>query len=143
MTDDKPYILYVDDSEDDILMAKRAFKKNHLTTTIITLTDGQECLDYLFSEGEYVGVMHHLPLVLLLDLNMPRLDGFEVLEAMRKTTATKNLPVVVLTTSNAENDIAKAYDLGANSFITKPLKTEDFFRTIVDIDVYWTIHNKP
>ena len=142
MTNSKPYILYVDDSEDDVLMAERAFKKSNLSTDIITLTDGQECIDYIFSEGEYEGKVHELPIVILLDLNMPRVNGFEVLEHLRNNEKTKTLPVVVLTTSDAENDVSKAYDLGANSFITKPLKTEDFFNTIVDIDVYWTVHNK-
>ena len=142
MTNSKPYILYVDDSEDDVLMAKRAFKKSNLSTDIITLTDGQECIDYIFSEGEYEGSVHELPIVILLDLNMPRVNGFEVLEQLRNNDKTKTLPIVVLTTSDADNDVSKAYDLGANSFITKPLKTEDFFNTIVDIDVYWTVHNK-
>lgn len=142
MTERLPYILYVDDSEEDIIMAKRAFKKSNLSTEIVTLTDGQECIDYLFSVGEFEGESHTLPLVLLLDLNMPRFSGFEVLEHLRSHDETKALPIVVLTTSDAENDISKAYDLGANSYITKPLQTENFFHTIVDIDVYWTLHNK-
>jgi len=142
MPETNNYILYVDDSEDDVLMAKRAFKKNKLTTEIITLTDGQECIDYIFSEGDYQGKNNGLPLVILLDLNMPRVNGFEVLEHLRSKELTKQIPIVVLTTSDAENDIARAYELGANSFITKPLQTEDFFRTIIDIDMYWSVHNK-
>lgn len=138
----KNYILYVDDSEDDTLMARRAFKKNNLTTTIVTLTDGQECLDYLFSEGEFSDQESVLPLVLLLDLNMPRVDGFEVLQQLKQCEKTKRLPVVVLTTSDAKNDIAKAYELGTNSYITKPLKTEDFLKMIADLDMYWSVHNQ-
>lgn len=142
MSENGAYILYVDDSEDDVLMAKRAFKKSKLSTEIVTLTDGQECIDYLFSEGDFQGKNHSLPIVILLDLNMPRVSGFEVLEYLRSQEKTKEVPVVVLTTSNADNDIKRAYELGANSFITKPLETEDFFHTIIDIDVYWSLHNK-
>ncbi len=142
MSENGAYILYVDDSEDDVLMAKRAFKKSKLSTEIVTLTDGQECIDYLFSEGDFQGKNHGLPIVILLDLNMPRVSGFEVLEYLRSQEKTKEVPVVVLTTSNADNDIKRAYELGANSFITKPLETEDFFHTIIDIDVYWSLHNK-
>lgn len=144
MTDDTatPYIMYVDDSEDDIFMAQRAFKKSCLATKIITLSDGQECLDYLFSEGEYANEPHNLPLVILLDLNMPRVGGLEVLERLRANQKTKRIPVVVLTTSDADSDIDTAYDLGANSFITKPMQTEDFFKTIQEMELYWTVHNK-
>jgi len=142
MAEKKSYILYVDDSEDDVLMAKRAFKKSHLSTEIITLSDGQECIDYIFSEGDFAGSDHDLPIVILLDLNMPRVSGFEVLECLRSKESTLHLPIVVLTTSNAKVDIARAYELGANSFITKPLQTEDFFKTIIDIDMYWSVHNK-
>jgi CheY-like chemotaxis protein len=142
MSEEKHYILYVDDSEDDVIMARRAFKKSNLATDIVTLTDGQECIDYIFAEGDFQGEHHNLPMVILLDLNMPRVDGFEVLEYLRSHEVTKNIPIVVLTTSDAQNDISKAYELGANSFITKPLKTEDFFSTIVDINMYWSVHNK-
>ena len=118
MPETSSYILYVDDSEDDVIMARRAFKKSNLKTEIVTLTDGQECIDYIFSEGDYQGQNNSFPIVILLDLNMPRVDGFEVLKHLRSNDLTKQIPIVVLTTSDANNDIAKAYELGANSFIT-------------------------
>ena len=109
---------------------------------IVTLKDGQECLDYLFSKGEYADEPHDFPLVILLDLNMPRVGGLEVLERLRADKRTRLIPVIVLTTSDADVDIDTAYDLGANSFITKPMRTEDFFNTIQEIELYWTLHNK-
>jgi len=141
MSNSKPYIMYVDDSEDDIIMARRAFKKSKLLNDIVTLSDGQECLDYIFGEGEFDTKPERLPAVILLDLNMPRLGGFEVLERLRKEQSTNSLPVVVLTTSDADMDITQAYQLGANSFITKPFNTEDFMDAILQLEIYWTVHN--
>lgn len=142
MVNNKAYVLYVDDSEDDTIMAKRAFNKSHFANDIVILTDGQECIDYMFYENDYKNKEHDFPVVILLDLNMPRLSGFDVLKRLRENEATRLIPIVVLTTSDAENDILKAYELGANSFITKPIKTEDFFNTIQELDMYWSVHNK-
>ncbi len=142
MTENKPYILYVDDSEDDVLMATRAFRKSNLENSIVTLTDGQECLDYLFNQGEYEHKSHNMPEVILLDLNMPRLDGFQTLEQLRANEQTRMVPIVVLTTSDANDDISRSYELGANSYITKPIQTEDFCSAILSMEVYWTVYNK-
>jgi len=142
MSEQQPYILYVDDSEDDIIMAKRAFRKSNLKNNIVTLTDGQECLDYLFGEGEYENQQHDMPEVILLDLNMPRLDGFQTLEQLRANDKTSQLPVVVLTTSDSNDDISRSYELGANSYITKSIQTEDFCQAIISLEIYWTVYNK-
>lgn len=141
MEDKVTFVLYVDDNEDDIIMAKRAFKKSHFKNEIVTVTDGQECLDYLFCEGDYKDKKKNLPVVILLDLNMPRLSGFDVLVKLRENEFTHLVPIVVLTTSDAEKDILKAYELGANSYITKPIQTEDFFKTIETLNMYWALHN--
>jgi len=142
MTENKPYILYVDDSEDDILMAKRALLKSKLENDIVCLTDGQECLDYLFNQGEHENAAHTMPEVILLDLNMPRLDGFQTLEKLRAHEQTKMVPIVVLTTSDANTDISRSYELGANSYITKPIQTEEFCSAILSLEIYWTLYNK-
>lgn len=132
----------MEDSEDDVIIAMRAFKKSHLTNKVIALSDGQECIDYLFGEGEYQGKAHDLPVFIMLDLNMPRVDGFGVLETLSQNERTKKIPIVVLTTSDAEHDMEKAYSLGANSYITKPVQSEHFFKTIQDLEIYWTVLNK-
>ncbi len=137
------YILYVDDNEDDTFMAQRALKKSKLSNQFKYLSDGQECIDYLLNEGEFSGQLHELPLVLLLDINMPRVGGFEVLTHLRAEERTKLLPIVMLTTSDTSTDIERAYALGANSYITKPVDTEQFFHAIQELEVYWTLHNKP
>ena len=141
MADDNSYILYVDDSEDDTIMAKRAFDKSHFTNEIVILSDGQECVDFLFHENEFKNNERGFPVVILLDLNMPRLSGFDVLKKLRENESTHLIPIVVLTTSDAESDILKSYELGANSYITKPLQTEEFFKTIQTLDMYWSVHN--
>jgi len=137
------YILYVDDNEDDTFMAQRALKKSKLSNQFKYLTDGQECIDFLLCEGEFSGQPHDLPLVLLLDINMPRVGGFEVLTRLRAEVRTKLLPIVMLTTSDTNSDIERAYSLGANSYITKPVDTEQFFNAIQELEIYWTLHNKP
>jgi len=133
-------ILLVDDNPDDVELAERAFKRSRLGNRLITKRDGQEALDYLLGKGDDAR-MSPLPDLILLDLNMPRVDGLEVLRRMRAAKRTRWLPVVVLTTSDEQRDIAASYRLGANSYIRKPVDMQDFLDTIRSVETYWTSRN--
>jgi two-component system response regulator len=135
-------ILLVDDNLDDIELTKRAFRRSALGNRLITKRDGQEALDYLLGTGKGTGPAP-LPDLMLLDLNMPKLDGLEVLRRMRAAERTRSLPVVVLTTSDEQRDIAASYRLGANSYIRKPVDMRDFMEAIQCVEKYWTIRNLP
>ena len=124
MKKQQQYILLVDDNEDDIDLTLRALQQGHLTNHVEVVRDGQEALDYLFSEGEYADQHHDLPVVVLLDLNMPRLGGLDALKRIRAEPTTELLPVVILTTSDEQRDVIQSYQLGANSFVQKPVTTE-------------------
>lgn len=135
------YILLVDDNEDDIDLTLRAIKQGKLTNKIVITHDGQEVLDYLFAEGDYEGEEHELPIVVLLDLNMPRVGGLDVLKRLRAEPRTEILPVVILTTSDEQIDMIRSYKLGANSFVRKPVDVENFFQAIQDLQMYWSVRN--
>ena len=135
-------ILLVEDNPDDVELTERAFKRSHLGNTVITKRDGQEALDYLFGKDEQ-GKHYPLPDVMLLDLNMPRLNGLEVLQKIRADERTRPVPVVVLTTSDEQRDIVDSYQLGANSYIRKPVDTKEFFEAIQSLELYWTVRNVP
>lgn len=135
------YILLVDDNEDDVSLTLRAIKKGPVSNHVTVTRDGQEALDYLFEEGEYTGKKHGLPVVVLLDLNMPRIGGLDVLKRLRSESRTKLLPVVILTTSDEQIDVINSYRLGANSYIRKPVDVEKFFQTIQELQKYWTLRN--
>ncbi len=135
-------ILLVEDNPDDVLLAQRAFKRSRLANRVVTKRDGQEALDYLLGteDGRQAGP---LPDVILLDLNMPRISGLEVLRRMRAAERTRYVPVVVLTTSDEQRDIFDSYKLGANSYIRKPIDTYEFFEAIQSVEHYWTVSNLP
>jgi two-component system response regulator len=137
-------ILLVEDNPDDEELTMRAFEVSKLTNEIVVARDGMEALDYLFATGAHAGRdPEQLPQVVLLDLNLPKIDGLEVLRRIRADARTRRLPVVVLTSSNEERDIVKSYDLGANSFVRKPV---DFFRFIdaaQQLGLYWLVLNSP
>jgi len=135
-------ILLVEDNPDDIELTERAFKRSRLCNKIITRRDGQEALDYLFGQDDD-GQDNPLPDVILLDLNMPRVNGLEVLQKMRSSVRTRSVPVVVLTTSDEQRDVVDSYQLGANSYIRKPVDTNDFFEAIQSLELYWTVRNVP
>jgi two-component system response regulator len=135
------YILLVDDNEDDIDLTIRAIRKTSINQHVVVARDGQEALDYLFAEGEYEGEEHELPSVVLLDLNMPRVGGLDVLKRLRSELLTEILPVVVLTTSDEQNDVVRSYKFGANSFIRKPIDTNQFLDAIKELHLYWTERN--
>ena len=137
-------ILLVEDNADDELLTLRALKKNNIRNEVIVARDGSEALDYLFATGVHSGRdLSVMPQIILLDLKLPKLDGFEVLNRVRASEITKLLPVVILTTSNEDQDRIRGYDLGANSFVRKPVEFEKFIEAVRQLGLYWLILNEP
>ena len=136
-------ILLVEDNADDEALTMRALKKNNITNKIVVARDGVEALDYLFARGSHAardtGVQ---PAVILLDLKLPKLDGFEVLRALRADIRTKLLPVVILTSSKEQQDIANGYNLGANSYVRKPVDFQQFVEAVRQLGLYWLVINE-
>lgn len=131
-------ILLVEDNEDDVALTRRAFKKNHITNELVVARDGVEALDYLFSREP-----EGLPAVVLLDLKLPRVDGTEVLRRLRADPRTALLRVVVLTSSKEEQDVFQCYNLGANSYIRKPVDFDEFVHAVGQLGLYWLLLNEP
>lgn len=137
-------ILLVEDNPDDEALTLRAFGKNNIKNEVVVARDGVEALDYLFGTGAHAGRnVSQMPQVVLLDLKLPRLDGFEVLRRLRADERTKLLPVVILTTSNEEADRISSYGLGANSFVRKPVEFDRFIEAVRHLGLYWLILNEP
>lgn len=126
-----------DDDDDDYVLTKKALKESKLLNTLIRVKDGEELLDYLMERGKYEGQNNVRPGVILLDLNMPRMDGREALHEIRAQPELCDIPVVVFTTSKAEEDIYKSYQLGSNSFITKPVTFENLITVMKALGKYW------
>jgi two-component system, response regulator len=137
-------ILLVDDNPSDIELAKRALIKANIVNELVVAEDGQEALDYIFGTGHYAG-QNALPslAMILLDLKLPKIDGLEVLKRIRANERTKRLPVVILTSSQEQQDIMKGYDLGANSYIRKPVDFIQFAEAIKILGLYWLVLNEP
>jgi len=136
-------ILLVEDNPDDELLTILAFKDNKITNEVIVARDGQEALEYLFGTGKYQDRdLDIQPQVVLLDLKLPKVDGLEVLKAIRSNPITKLLPVVILTSSKEEVDILNSYQLGANSYIRKPVDFEQFSEAIRQLGLYWLVLNE-
>lgn len=135
-------ILLVEDNPDDQQLALRAFRKSKLSNEIIVASDGIEALDYLFATGEYEGKSPLLPAVILLDLKLPRKDGLEVLQEIRAHSRTKYLPVVIVTSSREEQDIVNGYELGANSYVRKPVDFNEFAEAVGHLGLYWLLLNE-
>lgn len=130
-------ILLADDDADDRLMASEALEESRLANELITVGDGEELMEYLQRTGRFEGRVSEQPGLILLDLNMPRMDGREALELIKKDPELRRIPVVVLTTSKAESDILQTYDLGVNSFITKPVTFDGLVEIMSDLGRYW------
>jgi CheY-like chemotaxis protein len=135
-------ILLVEDNPNDAELAIRALNNNNLANRIHWVKDGEEALDYIFYRGDYSNRRRHLPRVVLLDLRLPKLDGVEVLTAIRNNEETKKLPVVVLTSSKEERDLVETYKLGVNSFVAKPVAFDEFVKTVAELGFYWVLVNR-
>jgi len=136
-------ILLVEDNPDDVMLTTRALKKNNILNEVVVARDGMQALDYLFAEGEHAGRdPDHQPEVILLDLKLPKIDGLEVLKRIKSDGRTKLLPVVVLTTSNEDQDLISSYELGANSYIRKPVDFDQFIKAVGQLGLYWLVLNE-
>lgn len=137
-------ILIVEDDPDDVELTLRAFKKNNISNEVVIARDGVEALDYLFGTGTYEGRdTNIMPVFVLLDLKLPKMDGLEVLRHIREDELMKLLPVIILTSSNEEKDVVNGYRLGANSYIRKPVDFDKFVETVNQLGLYWLILNEP
>ena len=136
-------ILLVEDNPHDAELTIRALKKHQAANNIVHLKDGAEALDFIFAEGAYKDRnIQNRPKVILLDLKMPKVDGIEVLKKVKGNNITRKIPVVVLTSSREDPDIDKCYELGANSYIVKPVEFNNFLKAIRDLGLYWKILNQ-
>jgi CheY-like chemotaxis protein len=136
-------ILLVDDSPRDREMALDALETNHLANEVVALRDGAEALDYLFRRGEFAGRSGGQPVVVLLDLKMPRVDGLEVLRQIKGDPNLRMIPVVVMTSSREEHDIVRSYQLGVHAYVVKPVRFEDFVDAVRLLGGFWAILNEP
>jgi two-component system, response regulator len=136
-------IILVEDNMDDAALVIRALKKNNLANKMIHLKDGAEALEYIFGRPDQNDLLNKAPRVILLDLKMPKVNGMEVLEKVKSDPRTKSIPVVVLTSSAEDPDIKRCYDLGANSYIVKPVEFDNFTRAVSNLGLYWLILNHP
>lgn len=136
-------ILLVEDNPSDIALTERAFRKNAIGNPLVVAEDGQLALDYVFCTGAHVGRdIHEQPMLILLDLKLPRVDGLEVLRRIRADPRTRRTPVVILTSSSEEQDLAAGYDLGTNSYIRKPVDFHQFADVIKQLGMYWLVINE-
>ena len=139
---DSKTILLVEDNPDDEALTLRALKRNNILNDVIVARDGAEALDFLFAQGKYGNRDgNRLPEVVLLDLKLPKIDGLEVLRRIREDQKTRRIAVVILTSSNEERDIIAGYDLGANSYIRKPVDFNQFMEAVRQLGVYWLALN--
>lgn len=136
-----PAILLVEDNPNDEALTLRALKKSNFANPVVVVRDGAEALDYLFAKGAHAA-REKLPQLVLLDLKLPKIDGLEVLKALRADERTKLLPVVILTSSLEEQDLIQGYSLGANSYVRKPVNFADFVEAVRQLGMYWLVLNE-
>lgn len=137
-------ILLVEDNPSDVDLTIRAFQRSRIANEIVVAEDGQEALDYLRGMGKWAGRdVSELPALTLLDLKLPKVSGLEVLREIRADPATRRMPVVILTSSGEEKDLAAGYDLGGNSYICKPVDFSQFAAAIEHLGLYWLVLNQP
>ena len=138
------YILLVEDNPDDEELTLLSLKKNNLAHEIVVVRDGVEAIEFLFGNGQYAGRdLSRTPTVILLDLKLPKLDGLGVLKRLRADERTRTLPVVVLTSSSQDADVIASYNLGANSYVRKPVEFGSFVEAVSSLGLYWVMLNRP
>jgi CheY-like chemotaxis protein len=135
-------ILFAEDNPKDIELTLEALAENNLANQVTVVRDGVETMEYLRCEGKYKLRKPKLPAVLLLDIKMPRMDGIEVLRAIRSDPALKLLPIVILTSSREEQDLIRSYELGVNAYVVKPVEFKDFIQAVKEIGVFWAVVNE-
>ena len=138
----KPILLVEDDAR-DLELTLVALEKSQLANEVIIVRDGAEALDYLNREGAHTGRSEGNPAVVLLDLKLPKVNGLEVLRAVRSTERLKSVPVVKLTSSQAESDVVQSYELGVNAYVVKPVEFKQFVTAIADLGMFWAVLNEP
>jgi CheY-like chemotaxis protein len=137
-------ILLVEDNPTDAELCIRSLKKHNLTNDLVWVKDGAEALDFLFARGSFSSRSpNHVPKVVMLDLRLPKVDGLEVLRQVKADDQLKDIPIVVLTSSKEDRDVAESYQLGANSFVSKPVEFDAFADTVAKLGMYWVLVNKP
>jgi CheY-like chemotaxis protein len=136
-------ILLVEDNPNDLELSLAALRKSQLANDIVVARDGAEALDYLLARGDHAGRPEGCPAVVILDLKLPKVDGLEVLETIKRTRELCHTPVVMLTSSREEQDLVRSYELGVNAFVVKPVGFREFFEAIQDLGVFWAILNEP
>ncbi|MFH1612225.1 MAG: response regulator [bacterium] len=132
-------ILIIDDNEDDIFILQRAFKRVKILNEIFVVRSGEEAVDFIYHQGKYADKKSPTPGLILLDISMPKIDGFAVLKKLKADPIYKKIPVIMLTTSSREEDIVRSYEDGACSYITKPTDFNEFMKAIERFEVYWTL----
>jgi two-component system response regulator len=140
----RPDILLVEDNPNDVELALHAFRKYKVTNSICVIRDGEEALEYFSASGRYSSRNRHdLPRLVLLDIKLPLVNGIDVLEEIKKDPITRQLPVVMMTSSRLDSDLDKSYELGANSYIVKPVDLEQFLEVVRNLGLYWLTLNEP
>jgi CheY-like chemotaxis protein len=142
-TRELPRILLVEDDPHDVEMALDAFRDSKLANEVVTVRDGAEALDYLYSRGAFANRVPGAPGVVLLDLKLPKVDGIEVLRTVKGDARLKTIPVVVVTSSREERDLVRSYQLGVNSFVVKPVDFAEFTEAVKQLGLYWAVINEP
>ena len=136
-------ILLVEDNPNDLELTLVALERSQLANEVIVLRDGAEALDYLFRRNAYADRVDGNPAVLLLDLKLPKVDGLQVLDAIRHSDDLRSIPVVMLTSSREEMDLSRAYELGVNAYVVKPVEFKEFVSAISDLGIFWAVLNEP
>lgn len=135
-------VLLVEDNPDDVTLTLRSLERNHIANKVVVAKNGVEALDYLLRRGAYAGREEGNPVVVLLDIKLPKVDGIEVLRRIRAEPVTRNIPVVILTSSNEDRDKTSTYNLHANSYVRKPVDFDEFMEATRQIGLYWLVLNE-
>jgi two-component system, response regulator len=144
MSEDNLEILLVEDNQNDMDLALHALRRENLANNIFVARDGEEALDFLFCRGAFAQrSFNHPPKLVLLDLKLPKVDGMEVLKQVKSDPRTKSIPIVIMTSSKEERDLVAGYNLGANSYIQKPVDFDQFRETVKSVGLYWLVINQP